>query len=39
MLQCYDNIRPSRLPNSLKDSNPSGIWRRVDGKWSTDSIG
>ena len=39
MLQCYDNVRPSRLPASLADSNPSGIWRRVDGKWTTDAIG
>ncbi len=34
MLQCYDNVRPARLPNCLKD-NPenSMIWRRIDGGW------
>ena len=32
MLQCYDAVRPNRLPASLQDKNPTGsMWRRVDG--------
>ena len=38
MLQCYDNVRPARLPATLQDSNPAGIWRRVDGKWTTENV-
>ncbi|QDV05409.1 NADP-dependent fatty aldehyde dehydrogenase [Planctomycetes bacterium Poly30] len=34
MLQCYDNVRPHRLPASLRDENPGGVWRNVDGNWS-----
>jgi NADP-dependent aldehyde dehydrogenase len=34
-LRCYDNVRPERLPNSLKDRNPTGtMWRLLDGEWS-----
>ena len=32
-LQCFDNIRPERLPQELQDDNPLGIWRCVDGEW------
>jgi NADP-dependent aldehyde dehydrogenase len=36
MLQCYDNVRPSRLPPVLQDKNPTGpTWRLIDGKWTT----
>jgi len=36
MLQCYDNVRPSRLPAALQDKNPTGkMWRLVDGQWTT----
>lgn len=32
MLQCYDAVRPHRLPASLQDKNPTGtMWRRIDG--------
>ncbi len=35
MLQCYDNIRPHRLPLALQDQHPGGgMWRLVDGTWS-----
>ncbi len=34
MLQCYDGVRPHRLPASLQDENPNGVWRNVDGQWS-----
>jgi NADP-dependent aldehyde dehydrogenase len=34
-LHCYDQVRPHRLPVSLRDPNPSGrMWRLVDGSWS-----
>ena len=35
MLQCYDNVRPARLPLALRDKNPNGqMWRLVDGGWT-----
>jgi len=35
MLQCYDNVRPNRLPKWLQDNNPtSSTWRRINGEWS-----
>ena len=38
MLQCYDNIRPHRLPAVLRDENPGETWRLVDGQWTQHSI-
>lgn len=36
MLQCYDNVRPHRLPPELQDANPTGkLWRLIDGAWTT----
>ncbi len=35
VLECYDNVRPHRLPAALRDENPSGMWRSVDGNWTT----
>jgi len=33
-LQCYDNVRPHRLPEELRDKNPTGsMWRLTDGEW------
>jgi NADP-dependent aldehyde dehydrogenase len=29
---CYQDFPPSLLPDALKDNNPLGIWRLVDGK-------
>ncbi len=35
MLQCYDNVRPGRLPPELADQNPNPkMWRLVDGEWT-----
>jgi alpha-ketoglutaric semialdehyde dehydrogenase len=40
MLQCYDGIRPHRLPPLLADSNPTGqTWRLIDGAWSQSEVG
>jgi NADP-dependent aldehyde dehydrogenase len=34
-LECYDNVRPHRLPPALRDANPTGrMWRIVDGAWT-----
>lgn len=34
-LDCYDNVRPARLPELLRDKNVSPpIWRYVDGQWT-----
>ncbi len=35
MLECYDNVRPDRLPACLQDRNPTGeTWRFVDQQWT-----
>lgn len=40
MLQCYDNIRPHRLPAALQDKNPGGgLWRSIDGTWTQGDVG
>ena len=34
-LQCYDNVRPNRLPAALRDASPNGrMWRLIDGAWT-----
>ncbi len=34
-LACYDNVRPDRLPATLRDKNSTGKpWRLVDGNWT-----
>lgn len=38
MLECYDEVREHRLPEVLRDANPTGAWRLVAGAWSTDAI-
>lgn len=39
MLQCYDNVRPERLPAELQNNNPQpNLWRFVDGTWSQGDI-
>ena len=30
---CYQNVPDAMLPDALKESNPLGIWRLVDGEW------
>jgi len=37
-LQCFDNIRPHRLPDVLQDENPCNAWRRVDGIWTLANV-
>jgi NADP-dependent aldehyde dehydrogenase len=39
MLQCFDNVRPARLPAALQDRNPNGrMWRWIDGTWSQGDV-
>lgn len=38
MLQSFDNVRPHRLPEVLRDENPNNVWRLVDGCWSQASV-
>ncbi len=39
MLQCFDNVRPARLPASLQNKNPNGkMWRLIDGQWSQGDV-
>ena len=38
-LTSYDNVRANRLPEILRDKNPTGkTWRCIDGGWSTGDI-
>lgn len=38
-LECYDNVRPNRLPAALQDKNPTGqMWRLIDGKWTQENV-
>jgi NADP-dependent aldehyde dehydrogenase len=40
MLLCYDNVRPHRLPDALRDRNPTGqLWRLIDGEWTQRDLG
>ena len=33
-LQCYDGVRPDRLPAVLQDKSPNpNMWRSIDGAW------
>jgi len=40
MLCCYDNVRPERLPEILRDASSPGsdVWRRIDGQWTTAGV-
>ena len=39
MLQCFDNVRPHRLPDALQNKNPNGkMWRLIDGAWSRNDV-
>lgn len=39
VLQCYDSVRPRRLPAVLRDNNPTGkTWRLVDGAWTQEDV-
>lgn len=37
-LACYDNVRPHRLPPLLRDENPTGAWRFVDGQMTRNAV-
>ena len=37
-LECYDNVRAERLPEALRNKNPGGVWRLVDGAWTTADV-
>jgi len=38
-LQCFDNVRPDRLPPELRDVNPTGrMWRLIDGGWTQGDV-
>jgi 2,5-dioxopentanoate dehydrogenase len=38
-LECYDGVRPQRLPSLLADASPSGKpWRLIDGQWTRDDV-
>jgi NADP-dependent aldehyde dehydrogenase len=34
---CYQNLPQSLLPAVLRDDNPRGIWRRIDGALGKDT--
>ncbi len=36
---CYQNLPEAALPPELRDANPRGIWRTVNGRFTTDAIG
>jgi 2,5-dioxopentanoate dehydrogenase len=38
MLQCFDNVRESRLPEILRDKNPTGTLRLIDGNWTRENV-
>jgi len=35
---CYQDWPPHLLPEALKDENPLGIWRRLDGQLTKDAV-
>lgn len=35
---CYQNFPDTALPEELKDENPLGIWRRIDGKLTQNAL-
>jgi len=37
-LHCYDNVPEHQLPAELRDKNPGGVARLVDGAWRTDDL-
>jgi len=37
-LHCYDNVPDAQLPTELRNQNPAGIARQVDGVWSKSSL-
>jgi NADP-dependent aldehyde dehydrogenase len=38
-LECYDAVRPNRLPSWLQDAAPAGgMWRYIDGAWTQGAV-
>ena len=37
-LHAYDNVRDERLPAELRNANPGGVQRLVDGAWTMADI-
>jgi NADP-dependent aldehyde dehydrogenase len=37
-LHCYDHVADALLPAELRDRNPDGIARLVDGQWRNDDV-
>ncbi|HVS70842.1 MAG TPA: aldehyde dehydrogenase family protein [Phycisphaerae bacterium] len=37
-LQCFDHVRPHRLPPLLQDANPMNAWRFIDNRWTTEPL-
>lgn len=35
---CYQNFPNAALPDELKDENPLGLWRMVDGQWTREPL-
>ena len=35
---CYQNFPDELLPQELKDANPLGVWRMIDGKLSREAV-
>jgi NADP-dependent aldehyde dehydrogenase len=38
MLQCYDNVRPDRMPPEVRPDNPLGLVRFVDGVFTDEAV-
>ena len=38
MLQSFDNVRHHRLPVVLRNENPGGVWRLIDGNWTQAAV-
>ncbi len=38
-LHAYDNVPDALLPAELRDANPGGVMRRIDGQWTTADVG
>jgi len=37
-LHCYDNVADALLPTELRNRNPGGVARQVDGQWQTGDV-
>lgn len=37
-LHGYDHVRDAHLPPVLRDRNPGGVWRCIDGRWTTEDV-